>query len=519
MRLPRIWNVNAVAAALAGVLLATGCGEDEPPASPLAVRGPTIGAADARDIRDHEQRPELEPEPEPAPTPPPPTPVTPPPPRYAHEWYVSPTGHDIAAGTQARPFRTIAKAIDVAARGDIIRVAAGAYYEKLTIGTGASEGTAARPIVLQGVGKPKIMLESTLVVQRPHWIIDGFDIDAMGRVQYAVVFQGNTQGSRISNCEVHHGNGGAGLSVHGGARDVTIENNNIHHFWRMNVDSHGVVVQPTARNVTIRGNSIHDNSGDSIQCLGPEGYTYDPPADGVLIEDNDLYGSVEQSIDIKTCYNIVVRGNKLHHARFDPIRGGNGAMVVHLSPRSILIEDNDFYDAGLALGIGNGHGGPPPTGITIRRNRIHNMVTQGGRMTGGGLVIEHARDVTVVHNTFTRLEGPALITGVGFGGPTINLMFKNNIVEAPLLIIGRHVPGLAINSNLYRPGMPFNSGGRLVDFGHWRSLGRDVRSRQMSAGLSADTLLPGANAVDQGEYVGLPFCGAAPDIGYAETGC
>lgn len=491
----------------------------------------SVLAVSAHASRDDDDGPDRGPAPTPSPTPAPnpspspppastPPPATTPPPRqYVHEWYVSTTGSDIAAGNQAHPFRTISKAIDVAERGDIIRVADGVYHERLLIGPRASDGTQAQPIVLQGISKPRIELEGALVVQRPYWIIDGFDLDCQGRVQFAVAFQGNTQGSTISNSEIHHGTGGAGISVHGGARGVIIENNVIHHFWRRNDDSHGVVVQPSARDVTIRGNIIRYNSGDGVQCLGPEGYTNDPPADGVLIEDNDIYGDIEQSIDIKTCYNIVIRGNKLHNARFDPVRGGDGTMIIHMSPRNILIEENDFYDAGLAIGIGSNHGGPAPANITIQRNRIHDMITQNGLMTGGGLEINNARDVKVINNTFTRLTGPALITGIGDGGPTHNLTFKNNLVDAPLLAkIGRFTPGLAIDHNLYQLGMPFNAGGRLVDFHAWKGLGRDVHSQQTATALTG-ALLPGSSAVDQGEDVGLPYCGAAPDIGYAETDC
>lgn len=35
----------------------------------------------------------------------------------------------------------------------------------------------------------------------------------------------------------------------------------------------------------------------------------------------------------------------------------------------------------------------------------------------------------------------------------------------------------------------------------------------------SDTLMPGERAVDRGTDLGLPYCGAAPDIGAVESDC
>jgi len=46
---------------------------------------------------------------------------------FATEYYVSPTGSDSGAGTQAAPFATVQKANDSAAAGDTIWMRAGTY--------------------------------------------------------------------------------------------------------------------------------------------------------------------------------------------------------------------------------------------------------------------------------------------------------------------------------------------------------------------------------------------------------
>jgi nitrous oxidase accessory protein NosD len=439
-------------------------------------------------------------------------------------WVVSPTGNDAAAGTASAPVRTLSKALTLAGPGDLVRVLAGTYAERVLITGGVRAGTAAAPITLRGEGKPRIVPGSQqgalVVIERPNWIIRGFEIDMQNRAAFAVAFTGDNTGTLLADSEIHHAAYGAGISFHYGATGATLENNHIHHMFLDGVDAHGVIIQPTARNITIRNNVIHDNSGDSIQCYSNDGFNPEAPADGVLIEGNDLYGNIEQSVDIKTCHNVTVRRNKLHLARRHPTLGGNGAMVVHFSARNVLIEENDIYDAGLAIGVGGNIYGPRPTGVVIRRNRIRDMITQGG-MTGGGLQLAVSSGTQVYNNTFTRLQGPALIVGGGDGGPTENLVVKNNIIDASqVLVLGSQAPGLRLNTNLYRTGASFRKGGSSWDLSQWKGQGQDSTSLESSTLFSnTTTLAPAPAAIDRGEKLGLGFCGAAPDLGTVESGC
>lgn len=445
-------------------------------------------------------------------------------PVFLRDWVVSPTGNDSAAGTAVAPFRTISRAVAVAGPGERILVRAGTYAERVAIGVNAKAGAAFARITLQGEGKPRIIPGNTssvmISIERPYWTVDGFEVDVQGARKYAVAFIGDAVGSVLSGSHLHGGTLGAGVTTYGGAHGASIEGNEIHGFWLQDVDSHGIAIQPSSRDITIRNNRIYGNSGDSIQCAGPEGLYDAPPPDHVLIEGNDLYGNVEQSIDIKSCYNVTVRRNRMHGARYDPVRGGNATMVVHLSPRNVIIEENDFYDAGLAVGVGGVHTGPVPYQVIIRKNRIHDMITQGGLMTGGGLVIANSESAVVENNTFTRLAGPALLLGTGDGGATSNLTVKNNLIEAAtLVVLGTQAPGLVMDSNLFQPGGVFRQLGTVLDFVHWQLLGYDGRSQQTLPGLNPDTFVPGPAAIDKGEDVGLPYCGAAPDVGAVETGC
>jgi hypothetical protein len=454
-----------------------------------------------------------------SPVPPPPpdeSPTEEPPvvtPTYKREWVVSTTGKDTAAGTAGAPLRTISRAITLAGPGELIRVRAGTYAERVLLMGSVRNGTAEAPITLLGEGKPRIVLGSQsgalMVVERSHWLIRGFDIDVENRPALGVALTGNLQGTFLADSEVHNARYGAAVSFHNGANGATLENNHIHHNSLSGEDSHGVMIQPTARNITVRNNVIHDNSGDSIQCYSEDGSMPGAPADGVLIEGNDLYGNYEQGLDIKTCSNVTVRRNKMHHSN------GNGAMVVHMSAKNILIEENDFYESGLAIGVGGNRYGPMPSGVVIRRNLIRDMRTSRG--TGGGLQMANSVGTQVYNNTFTRLQAPALILGSGEGGPTQDMVVKNNIIDAAVAVkLGSQAPGLKMNSNLYRPGATFNA----WSLSQWNGRGQDGNSLESSTLFgNTSTLAPASVAVDRGEKLGVSFCGAAPDIGAVESGC
>jgi hypothetical protein len=63
------------------------------------------------------------------------------------ECFVSLAGNDVNPGTQARPFRTIARGVSVVQAGDVLSLRGGVYVE--TVVVAGKQGTAARPIVIR----------------------------------------------------------------------------------------------------------------------------------------------------------------------------------------------------------------------------------------------------------------------------------------------------------------------------------------------------------------------------------
>jgi hypothetical protein len=452
------------------------------------------------------------------PTLPPPTPK--PPVSYTREWVVSPTGSDSAAGSAAAPFRTIGKAVSVVGPGERITVKAGTYAERIAIEGNVKGGTAAAPIRLQGEGMPRIIPggsnSSMVAIRKPYWQMDGFDVDAQGSSKMGVVFyDATTTGSVLSGSKVHNGVAGAAVTTFQYATGVTIENNEIYDYTKNGEDAHAVAVQYSSKNITVRGNKLHNVSGDSVQCIGPEDYSDLPPADGVLIEGNEMYGNYENGFDIKTCHNVTIRKNILR----DFTQTGGCSGVVHMSAANVLIEDNDFFNVGKAIAIGGNHYGPVPTNIVVRRNRIRDVIKDSTR-DGDAVRLENSESAQVVNNTIVRVGGAAVRLGGGTGGATSNLKVYNNILQATeVLRIGSQAPGLSVGNNLYASSAKFNvSGSGILSFSAWASQGKDSGSVEGALQLDGQ-FVPGSSAIDRGRNLGLPFCGAAPDLGAVETGC
>lgn len=475
------WSILASAVLLGAVA----CNND---GSPSRTRGSTAVAQAPRAPAEPTSAPPPAPDPTtpatPAPTPTPTPeappvaspPPAPPAPKYAHVWVVSLTGDDAAAGTESSPVRTIGRALTLAGPGDLITVKSGTYAERLDIGPALRDGTPDAKIMLQGDGKPRLIPSgqgwAMVDVRRANWIIDGFELDAQGTEHAGVSFSGNVQGSVLSHCEVHGGTAGAAVTTSENARGVTIEDNHIHHYSRGDDDAHGVLVNPTSHDVTIRNNRIHDVSGDSVQCIGPEGYSEDPPATDVLIEGNDLSHNRENAVDIKTCSRVTVRKNVMHDFK-DALPGGC-LVVVHMSARDITIEDNELSGGGNGIAVGGNHVGPVPTNVIIRHNRIRDMIV-GSTLDGTAIQLQNSEGAQVLDNTFAELQGPALMAGGGTGGATSHLTVQGNTFQAATAYkLGPEAPGLASRKNAFAPGAAFLTPSGKLDLAGWQKLGFDA---------------------------------------------
>ena len=108
-----------------------------------------------------------------SPTPPPvsPPPITPPPtppPSVTADFYVAPSGDDANAGSNAKPFRTIQRAVASVKAGQTVLVRGGVYFERRISFAGA--GTVAAPITFKAVPGERVVIDHGLRV--PNWNLE-----------------------------------------------------------------------------------------------------------------------------------------------------------------------------------------------------------------------------------------------------------------------------------------------------------------------------------------------------------
>ncbi|WP_395823406.1 nitrous oxide reductase family maturation protein NosD [Archangium minus] len=394
--------------------------------------------------------------PQPSPPTPAPTPPAPPPPVPAgRSWYVSTKGSDGGAGTLAAPLRTIGRAAALAKPGEVIRVLPGVYSEELVL---ESRGSGVAAITLRGEGSPRPTLvpkdkvRSAVIRVQGRWNLENLHIDVGGARMFAVLFDANANQSILSGSELHGGTSGAGVYVEG-ARDITLQNNTLHHFIKPGDDAHGVVVVGPSRNIVIRSNDIHHNSGDSIQCQAGTA-----PAESVLIEDNTLHDEGENGVDIKQCVRVTVRDNVISGFPNTAIRAAGSsageAVLIHASAREILIQGNSISRAGRGVSVLSSS--TPVENVRIEGNHFRDIrnIPAGN---GHGIRIAGAKNVKVTDNILENTASYGLMLAAD-GGVVTGLEVRNNFLRGgtqPLLLrLGaeRFRPGLVQRENHYARG-------------------------------------------------------------------
>ncbi|MBN8230778.1 right-handed parallel beta-helix repeat-containing protein [Corallococcus macrosporus] len=464
----------------------------------------------------------------------------PPPPaesQYTRVLWVSPSGNDSAAGTQALPLRTVARALSLVKPGEAVFLLSGTWREPVQLTERG--GTASKPLTLRAAPGATATLKGGSIgrtalvdVSGAYWNLQGLTVDVGGERTFAVMWRGaGAHHGVLKDSVLKNGTEGSGVYVTDKAHDVLIENNDISHFDQGEVDSHGVTVQTSASNVVVRGNDIHHNSGDGVQCLGPEGGATNPgtPFDNLLVEDNRLHDNRENGADIKTCTRVTLRGNTVYNHRAVSTAAGEG-IIVHMSPSDVTLEDNVFYANARAIQIGGNREGAPPTRVILRRNVIHDGLGEAEGEEGTGIRVDASVDVKVQHNTVWNLSGACLIFGAGSNGSSQGLDVRNNIFAGcgTAARAGSGRSGAVVDGNLYfRSGgaVSFHLDGATVSLADWRSkAGLDKRSQERAPGFvdtGADDyqLAAQSPAREAGLSLGLPFCGAAPDQGAFESGC
>jgi parallel beta-helix repeat protein len=348
----------------------------------------------------------------------------------AATYYVSPTGSDTNAGSQAAPWQTLQKAGDVAAAGDDVVVLPATYQGFRPRHSGTAQAPVrflAEPgVVVNAPGSSNSNSDNIWVRDVDYVVIDGFESTNAPRAGIAVQGEpdANATGIVIRNCFCHH-NSRWGIFT-GFARDLVIENNETSY----SAIEHGIYVSNSGDRPTVRGNHVHDNNAAGIQLnadpaeMGPD--PTDPQGDGIITD-------------------ALIERNVIHD------NGAAGAAAINLaSVRTSLIRNNLLYD-NHATGIAGWDDGD-------------------GDQYG-------TRDNRIIGNTIVQPANSRFALGLKDGSIN-NAVFDNILLNAgprgSLEVDPSSQPGLQSDFNIVVG--TFSDDTDFLTLTQWRALGFDAHS-------------------------------------------
>ena len=266
--------------------------------------------------------------------------------------YVSTSGNDANAGTQAAPLRTIQRCLDILQAGDTCTVLAGTYNESLTLRT---SGTASQPITLKCETARACTVNSGNVQtlgtsNRTHYYtIDGLRFIGTAVTSEATLYFGQgtvwsatdetlgNDGFILRNCYIEgdvkfygHNNlvencelNGMGIWSNGITDGYATSHDNV---YRNNLvygyTFRGIWSTNATNNVLIEGNTIHDVVY-GIDCDGAG-----VPVNHCSVVNNLVYntGTTEwgAGLFLEDCFDCLIQGNIVHD-----IQNGTGIFLTN----------------------------------------------------------------------------------------------------------------------------------------------------------------------------------------------
>ena len=493
-------------------------------------------------------------------------------PVFATDRYVSTTGLDTNPGTLDQPWRTVQKAANTVAAGDVVHIRAGTYAERVTINN--KDGTAAQPIVFRkyaadaggaiidqsGVTPPN-GTSALLTIQNSDYItVQGIEFanyktagtNAQQKAQLpaGIYITGDGNGINLLNCKVHDiwqscttlndfGANGFGIAVYG-TGSTAINNLVIHGCEIYNLRtgaSESLVLNGNVTNFTVTDNTVHDCNNIGIDFIGFEATNSNPALD-------QARGGVCSG---NVVYNVDSRFNPAYGGNFSP--GGNddtrSAPGLYVDGgRDIVIERNHVHLCNFAVSVGSENSGQVVTNVTVRNNVLHHCHVGGIVIGGSGAGNGGADNCSFTNNTLYDND----TTGYGGGQFSIQNHITNTTIKRNLMVAtgsfaqfvlkesttGSFAAG-AIDWNLYKrsAGGSFEfiwNGTAYSNFTNWKnaaSLAKDSNSTLITGSLSLVNSAPTASspasdfaltstspARDTGDSAAAPFTPAPGEKDY-----
>lgn len=466
----------------------------------------------------------------------------------ATTYVVAPSGDDSAAGTEARPWKTLQKAAASVQLGDVVRIRAGEYFVGDTWRVSRA-GTAEKPITYQAFGDGEVRITSSAILPANGWIhVKGriystplvrpalsvfqnalplhhpgerariYSVDEMipnsfyvadKRTLYVWLEDGShpkdsvmraAPGHTVSLYDCHH-TVFDGLTIEYGFNGIKDQGKATHHITIRNciirsIGSQGI--QPVASDCIIEKNLF--------QKIGTNKF------------EHGIYGSKAGTIIRHNVFEET-SGAGIHQYNANQPAGGNCEISGNIfrKPRKMTVRpgQSQYYLDIIAWGEGG--------------NRIFNNVFHGEGKRGG--ISLNSIDNKVFHNTFV---GSTYAVSFHAGRPG-NQVFNNIVVEASRGFVIWPAKALpqSLDYNLY-----FSTSGTLRwerdgtsyrDMASWRQASGEAHSilgDPLLAGPGDARLRRGSPAIDAGvrltdvkadfDAIARPQ-GAASDMGAHEA--
>ncbi|GIE77943.1 pectate lyase [Actinoplanes philippinensis] len=407
-------------------------------------------------------------------------------------WYVSPTGSDTAAGTQAAPFRSIARAQTAATAGDTVYLRAGTYaYTTATTSCAGQtsvvdaitlnkSGTSGSPINYWNYPGEKVLFDFTGMTSNCR--IKGFDVTGSYLHLRGLEIKGVPQ-----NNSLNHESWGVWIS----GSSNTFEKLNTHHIM-----GPGVFIASGSNNLVLNSDS-HDN--------------YDPYSSNGAGENADGFGA---HIGAGRAGNVF-RGCRAWWNTDDGFD-----LINAYSP--VTIENSWAWRNGYlpqtttAAGNGAGFKAGGYGGVYVSNGVKHTVRTSVAFLNRGpGFYSNHHPVANDYFNNTAYSNGIGFnMLGINSGGAAVGLgTLRNNIAYGGTLTA--NLSGTTASNNSWNLGVTMSDS----QFQSVATTGWNV-SRQSDGSLPALTslhLAAGSTLINKGVNVGLPYNGSAPDVGAFET--
>lgn len=373
---------------------------------------------------------------------------------FSRDYYVSTDGDDNASGTITHPWKTIQKACDSASPGSTVHVKSGIYYEKIALNVegNAKEGYVTLRnyendhVIISGEGvpnNPASYTDDIVFIENKSFIrIQGFEIkDVDAEECSGIRFIGTGSNIEFRNNTIHDIRGGGedggamGITVYGTDKDVAITHLIIDGNSIYNCDpaySETLVVNGNVAHFIISNNIVHDVNNIGIDMIGGEAW-----------------------IGKSQPRNGVCRGNTVYQAHSKAGAGFAAGIYVD-GAKDIIVEGNEVYECDVGIEIGAENRGIVASGITVRKNYVHDNDKVGIGFGGYRKIAGRTKNCIFTENTLKNND----TKNAGFGELWVqfaidNQIYNNHLSPGPQNIMISSYDGEFKNSFNYDTFCPY----------------------------------------------------------------